>query len=242
MTPSSLLTKLKMRLGIYTTPLPFENPDEALMDVIREITIPTYSALLPYKVEDTIDFTKWDAIERRNNEIEYYMPEQYLKHKLLHINPMESMTDIWDPGQYSDATMLTLGSNLYEDMIQAKASVDLVSMIMPMSSIIYKRPNIVTIRNLQSIANRMRCELCYEHPHNLSTITDNIEDSFVELALCDVANFLYQNLRGYTTIETPIGSYQLPLDDWRSKGEERTELLTSYTETAHYAYEPFYVQ
>ena len=41
MNPSQLLTSIKMDLGIYGLRLPFDNPDEAMMEVIKLKTLKT---------------------------------------------------------------------------------------------------------------------------------------------------------------------------------------------------------
>jgi hypothetical protein len=39
MNMSDLITRIKIACGIYAIALPFENPDEAIADVIRRVTL-----------------------------------------------------------------------------------------------------------------------------------------------------------------------------------------------------------
>ena len=45
---SQIVTKIKMRMGIYGISIPIENPDEYIRETIELFTIPTFSIYEPY--------------------------------------------------------------------------------------------------------------------------------------------------------------------------------------------------
>ena len=45
---STIVTKIKMRMGIYGISLPIENPDEYIRETIETFTLPTFSIYYPY--------------------------------------------------------------------------------------------------------------------------------------------------------------------------------------------------
>ena len=52
---SRVITSIKMDLGVYGLSLPFDNPDEALRNVIKIKTLPTFSQFSPQYMTFTID-------------------------------------------------------------------------------------------------------------------------------------------------------------------------------------------
>lgn len=46
---STLVTRMKIELGLYSLALPFDNLDQAIMDVIQTITVRTFSTYCPYR-------------------------------------------------------------------------------------------------------------------------------------------------------------------------------------------------
>ena len=40
---STFVTRIKLKLGLINIATPFENLDQVIMDILRDITIPTFS-------------------------------------------------------------------------------------------------------------------------------------------------------------------------------------------------------
>ena len=55
---------------------------------------------------------------------------------------------------------------------------------------------------------------------------------FEELAFCDIANFLYQNLKYYDNLETIYATLDLKLDELQKWSEHREEVV-SILDDAH---------
>lgn len=65
---SELLTMIKMDIGIYMVPLPFENPDNVLYDVIKLKSLRTFSNLFPHKIEFVMDLKDLEVVRETYDE------------------------------------------------------------------------------------------------------------------------------------------------------------------------------
>lgn len=70
------------------------------------------------------------------------------------------------------------------------------------------------------------------HSMNLSTIGDNISDSFMKLLKLDMKRILYDNEFKYlNSVETPYTKVDLKIDDWPQASAERQALLDLWAST-----------
>ena len=67
--------------------------------------------------------------------------------------------------------------------------------------------------------------LLIKHSVNLMTIAPTKMETFEELALCDVATFLYNKLKYFDGLETVFANVDIKLDDIRTIAENRPAVL-----------------
>ena len=72
-----------------------------------------------------------------------------------------------------------------------------------------------------------------QHDPNGESIEDSCYDSFMQLAMLDVKQFLYNTLKLYDGIPTAFGNINLKIDDYQSAESDRNTLLDSWRDTFH---------
>lgn len=243
MNTSQLLTDIKMDLGIYALRLPFDDPDKVLLDVVINRTIPVFSTTLPDIIEMYFDCNILrvsdngtnKGIYRTSNGSEGEVDATILGSDLIVRLPdfMERtllfVKDIKFRNQYGGMYSVPFNqghmSPFYNNMMMAKASLDLMSTASPSITIEFKKPNMLKIYNMTSLTPQIMIELAVTHASNLSTISPTSQENFYKLALLDVKRFLYNAMKHYTELQTAFGTVNLRIDDWANAESERQDLL-----------------
>lgn len=228
---SQLLTSIKMDLGIYSLRLPFENPDEALMEVIRLKTLKTFSIFCPEIKVETVDLSKMRQLKNDYTHSIYIIDNPYPDREIVYIRNVLPRNKLAGNGYCAPIFDGTIGT--YLDMAMMQANADLVSVAAPAITFKFDEPNILHLFNFATAFGLVDLEIGYEHTQNLSTIPLTSWQSFLELATIDVKNFLYQSLKHYNEIQSAYGTISLKIDDWSNAESERKDLVERWKDIYH---------
>mgnify|MGYP007025961792 CR=1 FL=1 len=238
---SQLMTRLKMDLGIYVVPLPFENSEKALNDVITTKTLPVFSQFVPRRWEEDISINDLKQIDSTVDVSTYELPKHLFFTPIISIMRCEPINTMFNGAYYSGTPILSGTTDLFEDMLLGSATYDVMSAIAPPFSYDFIRPNKLRIYNMTCYLDKIRLIIGYQHADNLSTIPVDAEQSFYDLALLDMKIFLYNNLKYYDEINTAYGNIKLRIEDWSNAESQREDLLQKWSEVYHINWDSFII-
>lgn len=231
---SSLLKRIKMELGIYSIPLPFDNTDEMLADVIIEKTLRSFDVILPAVKTIDIDLNSLETTYEDFQKKTFILPEFFEHMGIINIYSIDAVSPTYNANFYQGISpsnfFFNNNGSMYRDMMIGQAGYDLLSQAAPAFTFEFEYPNILTLYNLCSYSDKIRVKFGYQHPANLSTIKETSQDAFIELAKLDIKAFLYNNLKYYDNISTAFANLNLMLDQWSDAENQRTELYREYSE------------
>ena len=138
---SQLMTRLKMALGIYVVPLPFENSEKALNDVITTKTLPVFSQFVPRRWEEDLSINDLKQIDATVDVSTYELPKHLFFTPIISIMRCEPINTMFNGAYYSGTPILSGTTDLFEDMLLGSATYDVMSAIAPPFSYDFIRPN-----------------------------------------------------------------------------------------------------
>lgn len=222
---TELLTSIKMELGIYAIALPFDNPNEVLMDVIRTKTLKTFSIFLPHIQKIRLSANDMEEVMRGNNFREYLLPDVFGGMKLLGVNSVTYNVDnYYGSGYYSTIPRIDVNVS---NITLATASANLNRAVAQPMTFDFRHPRTLIVYD-NYYSDAFVIELKLEHSKNLVTIPPMAEDSFLELAILDIKKFLYASLKHYNDLSSAYGNISLKIDDWANAESDRKQLLEEW--------------
>lgn len=226
MTMSQLLTRIKMKLGLYEVALPFENPDNIFREIIETVTIPTFSIYLPLRDKYVCNVHDLQSIEKRANWETYLLPEWPNK-KILEVTDVTYDESLLSGMGYWGGTIPMVTSNIVSQSLLANASAALTRELIPRITFDFKAPRTLRLYNLY---NSCKIVISYntEHMKSLASIPDTAAEAFYNLASLDIEMMLYNTMKHYNEIETAYGRINLHIDDWANAEQERKDLLNDW--------------
>ena len=229
---SNLVTRIKVKCGIYSMAIPFENPDEAIVDIIQNITLRTFSQYCPYFEKFRFDLNTLERLERNANYEIYLLPDIFNEREIMFIRDIKyDEADITAVSYWGGGIPL-LNGNMVNQAMLSNAGKTLANRMIPKINFDYSHPRKVTIYNIFA-----SCKLVFDialmHDRNLATITPTMEESFYNLAVLDVEDMLYQSMKHYTEINSVYGNINLKMDDWAQAASERKQLLDEWEGIYH---------
>lgn len=235
---SQLLTRIKIACGLYTIALPFENADEAMKDVIENITLRTFSTYCPYYETFRFDLTNLEKIEKNANYESYLLPDIFSQRELLFVRDVYyDESDISALGYWGSGIPI-LHHNMVQQGMLSNAGMALSNKMIPKLTFKYEHPRKVTLYNVFSSC-KLVFELAFIHDKSLATISPTMEESFFNLALLDIKDMLYQTLKHYNDIQSAYGQISLKMDEWSQAASERRDLIMQWEEDYHMDVMPF---
>lgn len=220
-----------MDLGIYGLRLPFDDPDETLMEVIRLKTLKTFSIYCPFVEKSTIELTKLEAIKNEYTESIYVLPEIYPDREIIYIRNILPRNKLMGNGYIAPIFDGTIGT--YLDLGMTQVNADLVSMASPAITFKFEAPNLLYLYNFATAYGIVDIEIAYEHARNLSTISNTQWESFLELATLDIKKFLYNSMKHYNEINSAFGTISLKIDEWSNAESDRKDLVERWKDVYH---------
>ena len=241
MNVSEILTMVKMDIGIYAVPLPFENPDNVLFDVIKMKSLRTFSNLFPHQVEFVMDLNDLEVLRESCDEKSYILPNLFGDRPIISVLKVDPYNNLYNGNYFGGNPIITNSASLYQDAMLGMAGYDLLSTIAPPFTFKFTAPSTLTLYNIGSFADKIKIRLAYAHAENLSTIKPTMEESFYELVKLDIKAFLYNNLKFYNNIQTSFATINLMIDEWSGAEQERKELVEKWTDEYHLEADQFVI-
>lgn len=238
---SILLNKIEMRLGTKGINLPddickdtWAKPEEG---PIALLTIPDFSALYPAKVSVSLD-----NAPKKNG---YYLLDEAVglaeDIKILGVRDVN-----WEAYQNSGAASLNNGYGMYslyqdnfgvEDLLMQAGMTHLGSAFSTANTIFveFVEPNMIKLKSVTGVElskynMNYPVDVFIEHPLNLSTIPVTQMKSFTDLAICDVASYLYEYLKYYDELPTLFSNVDLKMDTLRTYADNRPAIYDQLKE------------
>lgn len=241
MNTSQLLTAIKMDLGVYGLRLPFDNPDQSIMDVIKLKTLKTFSSFYPQVVKLTLNLaTELECLKEEYTESVYIIPEDMFGgREIMYIRNIHLKNKLLGNGYIApifDGTIET-----YNALMMTQANANLASVAAPAITFKFEPPNKMYLYNVATAYGEIDVEFGIEHAENLSTIPQTAWESFYELALIDVKRFMYNTMKHYSELQTAYGTINLKIDDWASAESDRKEIIERLKDIYHLETEQFFV-
>ena len=246
-----LLNKIERRLGLIPLsphlPVGMQKPDWA--NIIKEDTLVTFSRYYPNRFkliinEDSVVKKK----EEKTNIVWYYIKDEILQNcKLLGIKDIDwtdtsaannSLTN-GSMGTYYYPAGVPCIASTFEEIVGLQTMADFASLYNRGITIDFQYPNRFSLRGLGNVnydLSQFVVILLVEHK-NISTISPTMMETFELLATCDIANYLFMNLRYYDNFETAYVNIDLKLNelqDWANKKDGVIEeLKNAYVSTSN---------
>ena len=226
---SELLTSIKMDLGIYGLALPIDDLDEKMYDVIKLRSVKTFSQFFPYVMKLDLDLNELKYSTNNYDKREYTLPDVFGDRKIMYIRNFDQRPN--GITGYSAADMG--GYDLYESFMMGQATANLASAVAPATTFEFVAPNRFRLYNTYMFNSKITLEVATEHFSNLASIPNTSWESFYEIALIDVKQYLYGILKHYNEIQTAHGTINLRIDDWADAAGARRELVEKWRNSYH---------
>lgn len=238
---SRVITSIKMDLGVYGLALPFDNPDEALLNVIKIKTLPTFSQFSPYYMTFMINTSELQSSNNTTYQSKIFtIPNMFGDRDILFVRSVElDISELADG--YVDP--IYIGNEInYEDLMTAQLTANLMSVAIPAVTFKFHPPNKLELFNSGlAYDNKYKVTVALEHSENLTTIPKTSWTSFMKLATLDVKKFLYDNLKLYGNLQTAYGNIDIKIDDWSNAEQERNDLIREWEDSWHLDDEQFII-
>ena len=231
MNMSSVLTRIKLSLGLMAISTPFENIDETISDIIKDITLPVFSLYNPCKDMITISTSEMQRVDKTEQYQIYLLPE-FANRNLLYVFDVRYDDSCLSGIGYYGGGMPLMTGNVINQTLLSNAGANLMSQMIPKLTFKYEKPRKLYLYNLYA-SSKIILELGFEHDKSLASIPETARESFMQLATLDVKANLYPTMKMYTEINTAIGNINLKLDDWANAESARDELINKWDDTFH---------
>ena len=237
-----LLAVIEGRLGTKSLYLPKGIRKEDWVKWIELTTLEDWSRFFPNKI--TIDVNRHDL--HMNEEGYYLLDERLIPGDVEIINVKDIPWD--DPQAFGPQTSSFYNSNInisgfdamypytFGDMIGIQNMANIQSLFSCGILVKYQPPNKVKLVPSCGdpyntyIPQHFKLDVFVKHSINLSTITPTMMNTFTELAIADVADFIYQALRNYKDVSSVFAHSNMNIDDFQSKAEKREQIIEKLDE------------
>lgn len=223
-----LLNKIERRLGTKMLNLPPELAKDTWADVIDEDSLATFSRFFPNDILYTLDLNT----PKKNGW--YLIDEEKINSaEIIGVGDIDfqvlSRTMTYGSVQYGFLDTIATSYGI-DDVFRFQALSDLTSIFQNNLYLEFKAPNMVAITDSINIDNikslrTVPIHLWTKHPKNLMTISQTQMETFEQLAICDVASYLYENLKLFDGLENVYANIDLKLQDLQEKASRRDEII-----------------
>lgn len=232
---TDLLDLIERRLGTRQLNLPKSlGKDVWAEEVIEKDTLRTFSRFYPASIDYVL------TSDRKKGP--YYLIDEKLCNSVeilgcgdIDWKMLSKSAPAWGwggPGAYF--SMFDFFNNVLDmDSIAGLQMLnDHVSMLKTSLYVEFRPPNCVEIssvltNNMIQYLKAIPLKLYICHSKNLMTIEPTKMETFEQLALCDVAIFLYNNLKYYQNVETVFATTDMNLDVLQDYQSRRDDIVTT---------------
>ena len=226
---TELLNKIEHRLGSDVIGLPPElGKDQWARKVITKETLDTFSRFFPHKMPYVLG-----PENKKNN---YWLIDETICNNVKILGALDIDWKLWSAhfpgllyGGVNSYDMMTSGID-FETAVDVQMMADHVSMFTNGIYVRYVPPNkifldIVISSSFLTNFQRIPINLAVKHADNLKTIEPTKFEIFEDLALADVATYLYEKLKMYDQMETAFTTSDLKLASLEDKARRRPEIV-----------------
>lgn len=235
---SNIVTRLKLKLGLINIATPFENIDDVIMTILKDITIPVFSVYYPVKESLTLNTNDLEMIDKQAQMQEYLLPD-FRNRKLLYVFDVRYDTSTLAGLGFYGGGMPLMTGNLVNQVMLANAGANMMSTMIPKMTFEFVPPRSIKIFNAYA-STKIVLELGFEHDKTLASIPETCREEFMNLAILDLKENLYPTLKQYSEINTAIGNINLKIDDWQQAESDRKDLINRWDDTYHLDFRPIY--
>ena len=208
--------------------LPPELSKDEWANVIDEDTLSTYSRYFP---NDILYFLDTDTPKKNG----WYLidVEKINSAEIISVGDIDfsvlSKTSIYGSVQYGFLDTIATSYGI-DDVFRFQGLSDLTSIFQNNLYLEFKAPNMVRITDSVNIDNikslrTVPIHLFTKHPKNLMTLSQTQMETFEQLAIADVASFLYENLKYFDGLENVYANIDLKMQDLQEKANRRDEIV-----------------
>lgn len=234
---NKLLDKIERRLGAKAINLPDDiKKDTWAREVIENDTLDTFSRYFPHAIN--IVLTK-----RSPRKGLYFIIDEDIceSAEIIGVKDID-WEDFSRFGQYYgmgyglyDYTTATANFGV-DDVALMQGRLDMQSMFANTLICEYEPPNLVKVVNTlgADIGRGIReipVTLFLKHPNNLMTIPPTMMETFEQLAISDVAGYLYQYLKYFDGLETVYATIDLKMSEWENIASKREDIVNKLEES-----------
>lgn len=237
-----LFKKIVRRLGLRILMPHLEEMDlgfQSWLEPLEEDTLDTYSRFFPLEIMYPVNYNN-----PHDEEGWYFIDEKYIENKtVIGVRDLDFrsfsndvLNHMQDIGYgFANYQALQAGFSL-EDIGNVQMAADISSLFNQGMFLEFKAPNKFrlsssTNMNITRGLHNYKIILLIKHDVNLLTINPTMMEVFEELAMSDIANFLYQELKYYDGLETIYANIDLKLDELAKWAEHREEVVNTLDES-----------
>lgn len=236
---TNLLDKVERRLGLI--PLSEFLPDELQKpkwaDVVMDDTIVEFSRYFPNSFKMIInEETCNKRLDKETNTMWYYIKDEILQGaKLLGVKDIDwtdtssansSLTNGSIGTYYYPAGMPCIEAT-FNSVLALQTAADVASLYNRGITIDFQYPNRFCLKGLGNTnydLSSFVVILLVQHS-SLNTISPTMMSTFESLAQCDIARFLYSNLKYFDNLDTAYINIDLKLSDLQDEASKRDGII-----------------
>lgn len=224
-----LLDKIERRLGTNQYNLPAEmSKDVWARKVICNETLDTFSRYFPRKIPYILG--------PENKKGEFYLIDESICSQVKILGAGDIDWHAWSThfpgllyGGVNSYDMMTSGVD-FETFVDVQMMADHVGLFANGIYVDYIPPNMIKLNIVIAASfltnfQRIPIHLFVKHADNLMTIPPTQMETFENLAIADVATFLYEQLKLYDNLETVFSNVDLKLQTLEEKARSRDQII-----------------
>ena len=232
---SQAISQIKMSLGLNGITLPFQDDDgrpipteNVIHDVLKTVTIPTFSQFVPWKREAEIRIKDLKVIDKKRciYELPEYLTWTPIQYVVTIDMPYQNTRGTW--GDMAPAYGISRSA---QGMLTAQAYMMTAGQMRAEPTFDYLGHNQIRLFGWPN--SSINIMVGARHLENGESIEEGCYDSFMELAELDVKKFLYNNLKLFDGIQSAFGTINLKIEEYQSADQDRNQLLERWRDSFH---------
>lgn len=239
---STVITRVKLKLGLMNIATPFENLDETILTILKEVTVPTFSIYQPFKEYMVLNGDELEVLERTASYTKILLPD-FKTRKLLYVFDVEYYTGNASGTGISqffiDTTLSYTDQKSLQTLFMGNIGMRMTNAMTAKPTFHFENPRTVFLYG-HYLSTNLRFYMGFEHDKSMASIPDSCQEDFIKLALLDIKENLYATMKHYTEINTALGNINLKIDEWNDADNQRKDLLDKWDDVYHLDMQSFY--
>lgn len=236
---SSLMTRLKLKLGLLNISSPFVDIDAVILQILQDITVPTFSIYYPYKERLHVNLHDLELIEKTTSYEKVLLPI-FQPRELLYVFDVNYNNDNLSGIGFYGSGFPMLQGNAFSQIALSNAGANLMSTMVPKITFHFNYPRTLYVYNAL-VSNDLILDIGIQQDKSLASIPQTCSESFFKLALLDMRDNLYPTLSEYIDVDTALAKVSSKIIEGMQDAESiRNELLEKWDDTYHLDFTPLY--